>query len=478
VKTAQPIAVLNGRLVDAKGAGTLLHAMSSEKLLPHTGTLSSALSDEFFERLHSINIPSSTGDSISTFLITGYTRTTVNGTVVVRVWRWRGLCSARRTGVAPPPLHGRGSELTPFPPQVYLQTSSDVAPLIVIRGSTFTVIPHPDTDLDTPFGNAARAILDAISGVAVPGEGRRLQQPIPLDGVTPTAMTYGVECAQGWYPDGEYCYQFPTGTGGCNGDLVNLFADPNNCGECGLVAPDGSACCGGVVVPDACCVGGVPNCGECGPEAPAGSVCCGGVVTPDTCCVGGVPVKVDLNTDPDNCGACGAAIDATTSCCLNGNSVRMDFTISSPSCQLCGGDATCVNGLPAYMVYTHTENHRWGPVSNQIGTYNTQYFLTFYRYCVPWDPMYAELGYSEWNSYNVVEKVGLSCYVVTYNQWCSGPDCGNDCGGYPLTPVSHGDDENADGQMDLFPLSFMELPCPCTTDECLNGRDSYDPAQE
>lgn len=94
MKTAQPVAVLNGRLVDAKAAGTRLHTMSTERLHNHTGALSTAFSNTFFEKLHTIHFSAAGEGGKSSFRITGFTRTTVNGTMVVRVWRWR-VCSAR-----------------------------------------------------------------------------------------------------------------------------------------------------------------------------------------------------------------------------------------------------------------------------------------------------------------------------------------------------------------------------------------------
>ena len=85
VKTAQPIAVANGRLVDAKAAGTRLHTMSTERFHNHTGALSVGFPNKFFEQLHTIHFPAVGKDGLSTFRIVGFTRTTVNGTTVVRV---------------------------------------------------------------------------------------------------------------------------------------------------------------------------------------------------------------------------------------------------------------------------------------------------------------------------------------------------------------------------------------------------------
>ena len=95
VKTAQPIAVSSsGRLVDSKALGTPLHTMSSEKLTTHKGILSVGLSNAVFEALRTISFPAAGAGGVSTFGITGYTRATVNGTVLVRqIDGWRGAAA-------------------------------------------------------------------------------------------------------------------------------------------------------------------------------------------------------------------------------------------------------------------------------------------------------------------------------------------------------------------------------------------------
>jgi hypothetical protein len=77
----------------------------------------------------------------------------------------------------------------------------------------------------------------------------------------------------------------------CGGVCVDTMNDPNNCGGCGMVCPDGSLCIGGMCVPmDPC----------------EGIICADGL----SCCEGEC---VDLMRDPDHCGGCGLVCPFGTS---------------------------------------------------------------------------------------------------------------------------------------------------------------------
>ena len=84
--------------------------------------------------------------------------------------------------------------------------------------------------------------------------------------------------------DGGVFDQCLPGQAACTGGCANLNIDPNNCGGCGIVCPQGQLCTFGV-----CC--------------DATGVVCG-----DEC--------VDVFTDRNNCGVCGFACELGTSCVL------------------------------------------------------------------------------------------------------------------------------------------------------------------
>jgi hypothetical protein len=94
----------------------------------------------------------------------------------------------------------------------------------------------------------------------------------------------------------------------CGSDCIDVTADDQNCGGCGVVVGLGH------------CVGGKPSCNP-------GATVCGG-----TC--------VDLTSDPQNCGACNNAVPAGTSC--ESGQVTCPPSPQGPQI-LCGGQ--CVSAL-------------------------------------------------------------------------------------------------------------------------------------
>jgi hypothetical protein len=118
----------------------------------------------------------------------------------------------------------------------------------------------------------------------------------------------------------------------CNGECANVVSDPNNCGACGVVCPEGTVCHAGSC--ETSCGGGTTlcgdgaggycanlvsdniNCGACGHACAAGHRCAGSTCVPDC-----APPTVacgdacsDLTTDSANCGKCGAACQQGLSC--------------------------------------------------------------------------------------------------------------------------------------------------------------------
>lgn len=182
----------------------------------------------------------------------------------------------------------------------------------------------------------------------------------------------------------------PDGKAYCNGECLDVSADPLNCGSCGNVCPDDHPCVDGVCQQcpsgqtkclDGCfdlqtdplhcgscshacdsdqtCVsgncqcpgGGVDcsgvcvdiqtdsaNCGTCGNACASGETCVGGTCTcggsvcgaSETCCGG---TCVDLTSDEANCGACGTACGSGLTCC---SGTCVDLQSDENNCGLCG----------------------------------------------------------------------------------------------------------------------------------------------
>jgi Stigma-specific protein, Stig1 len=113
----------------------------------------------------------------------------------------------------------------------------------------------------------------------------------------------------------------PLVQGTCCGDsCVDLFADPKNCGSCGLVCTSGQCInrncvdvpaqnCAVSCAPSTICVGA-----ECVPSTcsrPNQLYCLAEDGTVGTCCA---PACAHLDRDPENCGACGISCPAGMSC--------------------------------------------------------------------------------------------------------------------------------------------------------------------
>jgi hypothetical protein len=170
------------------------------------------------------------------------------------------------------------------------------------------------------------------------------------------------------------------GTAACNGQCVDITADPANCGGCGVACTGELRCIGGACV----CPGGQvlcggrcvdtrsdpANCGGCGQACSALQFCSSGRCTttctaPQTECM---RACVNLDNDLLNCGACGNRCpdraNATTVCAggrcgfmcqagfadcnrMPGDGCEVDLRSSVANCGMCGRVCAVPNGTPA-----------------------------------------------------------------------------------------------------------------------------------
>lgn len=162
----------------------------------------------------------------------------------------------------------------------------------------------------------------------------------------------------------------------CDGVCTDLTADDFNCGACGKVCDDGSACtdgtctlacapgltaCGDAMDGDGGAPGGicadlqndVANCGMCGAACPMGQVCNNAacVVSCGKPLVACNNVCIDPNTDPLNCGGCGTVCQMGQVCLGGACGCPKGFTACGNACydtmddpKHCGGCNPCAMG--------------------------------------------------------------------------------------------------------------------------------------
>ncbi len=151
----------------------------------------------------------------------------------------------------------------------------------------------------------------------------------------------------------------------CDGACVNLSADTNHCGACGVACAEGGVCTFG-----ACsCPGGTASCGdtcadlqqdarhcgECGRACPTGTACIGGACITQ-CPPGEARCGSSchaLGSDSQNCGSCGNACTGARTCqegvckCLSGQVLCggqcTDTQLDASNCGGCG--TQCFSGF-------------------------------------------------------------------------------------------------------------------------------------
>ena len=139
----------------------------------------------------------------------------------------------------------------------------------------------------------------------------------------------GIVCSSTEFCGSGFCQTpCPPGMSSCNGSCVDIFNDPNNCGGCGFTCAPGdtcqsgfcqTACPPGTSACNGSCVdifNDPNNCGGCGFTCAPGDVCSDGFCS-NPCGPGAQLCDgscVDITADPNNCGACGKACPAGLAC--------------------------------------------------------------------------------------------------------------------------------------------------------------------
>ncbi len=164
----------------------------------------------------------------------------------------------------------------------------------------------------------------------------------------------------------------------CGDVCIDVQADTENCGKCGLVCSAGQACDKGVCSQDcpasntkcardggaATCVNAKTdnaNCGACGKACKSGEVCnggfctgtCGDSTSGQTLCGGdaAAPYCANLKADGSNCGKCGASCKSDEVCA---SGVCQSFCTTDQT--RCGGG----DGGAGYCASVQTDNSNCG----------------------------------------------------------------------------------------------------------------------
>ncbi len=162
------------------------------------------------------------------------------------------------------------------------------------------------------------------------------------------------DCCSGYCDQGG-CDLCPTGSAPCDGVCLDTRAfdhDPNNCGACGYICPQGQFCSEGLCGTcrqegDGCgadgdCCSGNCNQGSCdscliwGGACTRNQECCSGA-----CCGSRCQESIAYQSDPRNCGACNHGCGAAQGCC-GGLCVDFNAPGNCGACgQTCGAKECC-----------------------------------------------------------------------------------------------------------------------------------------
>ena len=125
----------------------------------------------------------------------------------------------------------------PIPPQVYLQTASDVVPMLEVRHHYVTPIQNPNLDPATPHGSAGLAMIAATlfpSGRSPTGVQARKLQSAPD---VPAGIFFGADptCGDASLTPAQYPPNCCKATSGWEKGMyvsVDLMNDMQHCGAC------------------------------------------------------------------------------------------------------------------------------------------------------------------------------------------------------------------------------------------------------